>query len=75
MDAQTRGLGDGAQERAATALAVGAGDVDHRRQMEMRITQIGEQPDQAVEAQVDQSGVEFLQPVEAGVVTAQAAAF
>ena len=32
VDALARRLGDGAQEGAGAALAVGAGDVDHRRQ-------------------------------------------
>ena len=59
---QPRRLAHGAQKGAGGALAVGAGDMDHRRQMQLRVAQIGQQTLHASEAQIDELGVERLQP-------------
>ena len=63
MHAQARGLGHRADERAGAALAVGAGDVDDRRQALLGMVEFGQQRAQPVEAEVDQPG---MQACEAG---------
>ena len=57
-------LGDGAQIGHGRALAVGPRDMDDRRQAVLRIAEIGEQPLDAVEREVDRLGVERGQAVE-----------
>ena len=54
VDAPARGLQHGAQIGDDRALAVGAGDMDDRRQAALRMAERGEQPRDAVERQVDQ---------------------
>ena len=71
MHAQARRLGDGAHEGGGRALAVGAGHVDHGRQGPLGASQVGEQAGDAVEAEVDQLGMEPAQPLEGGVVAAE----
>ena len=44
MDAEARGLHDGAEIGDGRALAVGAGDMDHRRQLALRIAELRQQP-------------------------------
>jgi hypothetical protein len=48
----------GAGKGAHTAFAIGAGDMDHRRQAVLRITQRGEQAKDAVQRQIDLFGVQ-----------------
>ena len=52
------GLEAGAQHGDDRALAVGAGDVDHRRQPALGVAERGEQPLDAAERQVDDLGVQ-----------------
>ena len=58
------GLPDGAQERARAALAVGARDVDDRRQVQLRVAQLVQQAHDTVQAEVDQLGIQRMQPVD-----------
>ncbi len=63
MHAQAGRFPHRAEEGAGAALAVGAGNMDHRRQVAFGRTKLGQQRGQAVEAEVDQPG---MQPVQAG---------
>ena len=58
MHALAGGLQDRAHEGDGRALAVGAGDVDHRRQVPLGMAERGEQPLDAVERQVDALGMQ-----------------
>ncbi|MNC74597.1 hypothetical protein D3C75_1259790 [compost metagenome] len=53
MDAQTRRLGDGPDQGDGRALAVGAGDMDHRRQLVLRIAQRRTKGPHPLQRQVD----------------------
>ncbi len=64
MNALAGGFEAGAQERDRRTLTVGAGDVDHRRKMLMRIAERGEQTLDPVKAQIDQLRVKREQPGE-----------
>ncbi len=58
VHALARGFQHGAQEGDGRALAVGAGDVDHRRQFALGMIECGEQPLDAVERQIDPLGMQ-----------------
>ena len=62
MHARARRLEHGAHERDGRALAVGAGDMDDRRQLAFRVAERFEQAPHAVERQVDPLGVERQEP-------------
>ena len=64
MHALARGLEDRAHERDGRALAVGAGDVDDRRQPPLRMAERGEQPLDAAERQIDALGMQRQQARE-----------
>ena len=64
MDAVPGRLERGAQERAGRTLAVGAGDVEHWRQVVVRIAKPGEQPRDAIEAEHVSAGPVREKPVE-----------
>ena len=53
---------DRAQEGDGGALAVGAGDMDHRRQLALGMIERGEQPLDAIERQIDALGMQRGQP-------------
>ena len=61
MHAQAGGLGHRPDERAGAAFAVGAGDVDDRRQALLGMVQAAQQGVQPVEAEVDQPGMQALE--------------
>ena len=67
VHALARGFQDRAQERDGRALAVGAGDMDHRRQFALGMIERGEQPLHAIERQVDALGMQRDQPRDDGV--------
>ena len=67
MDPGAGRLEAGAQHGDDRALAVGAGDVDDRRQPALGMAERGEQPLDAAEREVDDLGVERGQPVEDAV--------
>ena len=62
MDAQPLRFGDGAQEGDGRALAIGAGDVDRRRQSILGVAQGLADPQHAFEIEIDQLGVKGFQP-------------
>ena len=64
MHLEPRRLGDRAQVGAGAALAVGAGDVDHRRQVLLGMAELAEQELQPMQAEVDQHRVGALQPLQ-----------
>src|SRR5271166_2287637 len=61
MHAKAGRLGHGSDERAGATLAVGARDMDHRRQARVRMSQAGEQAAQTTEAEVDQPRMQSLE--------------
>ena len=58
-----RRLADGAQEGAGAALAVGAGDMHHRRQATLGMVELVQQRLQPPEAEVDQPRMQGVQPL------------
>ena len=62
VDPVAGGFEAGAQGRDRRALAVGAGDMDDRRQLVLRIAERRQQPLDAAERQVDQLRVQRAQP-------------
>ncbi len=64
MHLQALRLQHGAGKGAGRALAIGAGDMDHRRQLQLRIAQLGQQPQDAVQRQVDLLGMQRQQALE-----------
>ena len=58
-----------AAEGAGRALAVGAGDMDHRRQLALGMIELIEQPQDAVQHQIDLLGMKRQQPFEDRVAT------
>ena len=58
MDAEAGRFEDRPHEGDGRTLAVGAGDMDHRRQLLLRIAQPLEQAQDAPERQVDQLGMQ-----------------
>ena len=61
MDALARGFGHGSDEGAGAAFAVGARDVNYRRQAMFGMAEAGEQNAEAVKAEVDQPGMQALE--------------
>src|SRR5215472_10792119 len=57
-------LQHGAGEGARAALAIGAGDMDHRRQFQVRITKVSQEPEDSVQCQVDPFGMQRQQALE-----------
>ena len=64
MHALAERLGDGAGEGEEGALAVGAGDMHHRRQLVLRVAESGKQPLDAPKRQVDRLRVQLFQPLQ-----------
>ena len=62
MHAFSGGFEDRAHEGDGRALAVGAGDVDHRRQLALGMIERGQQPLDAIERQIDAFGMQRGQP-------------
>ena len=69
MHAQPLRFQHGAAEGAGRALAVRARDMDDGRQFLLRVAQIGEQPQDAVQRQVDLLGMKRQQPFENSVAS------
>ena len=67
MHAQARRLEDRAHERDGRALAVGAGDMDHRRQLALRMPERSQQPPHPIEREIDQLGMQRQQPRDDGI--------
>ena len=64
MNRQTGRLRDRTDEGRRAAFAVGAGDMDHRRQAAFRIAELFEQCCEPSKAQIDQNRIAGLQAVE-----------
>ena len=64
MHALAHRLGDGAEEGEERALAVGAGDMHHGRQLLLGVAERGEQTLDPPERQVDRLRVQLLQALE-----------
>ena len=64
MYALAERLGDGAGEGQEGALAVGAGDMHHRRQLVLRVAESGKQPLDAPKRQVDRLRMQLFQPLQ-----------
>ena len=64
MHALAQRLGDGADEGDERALAVGAGDMDHGRQLLLGMVKGREQTLDAPERQIDRLRVQRLQALE-----------
>src|SRR6185437_10350540 len=64
MDAPPRRLGDGAEERAGAAFAVGPRDMDYRRQAPLGMTELGKQSLQPFKAKIDQPRVQAMQSLD-----------
>ena len=67
VHAVARAFQHGAQIGADRALAVGAGDMDDRRQFAFGMAELGEQPLDAVEHEIDALGMKREQPFEDGI--------
>ena len=57
-------LRHGAQIGDGRALAVGSGDMNDRRQLILRIAEVGEQPPHAVERKIDSLWIERVEAIE-----------
>ena len=66
MNALTAGLEDRAHESDGGALAVGAGDMDHRRQSAFGMAERGEQAPHPVEREIDAFGMQRGEPRNEG---------
>ena len=64
MDSVARGLGHGAQIGDQRTLAVGAGDMHHRRQLQMWRADIGQQALDALKPEIDELGMQPREAVE-----------
>jgi len=64
MNALAQGLRDGAHEGDQRSLAVGPGDVDHRRQTALRMVKCCEQTLDASKRQVDRLRVQRLEALK-----------
>src|ERR1700677_407020 len=62
MHAEPRRLRHGAKDGAGAALAVGAGNVDDRRQPAFRMAELAKQCLQPFQAKIDQPWVQLMQP-------------
>jgi hypothetical protein len=58
VDAIGRRFEESAQESDGRTLAVGAGDMHHRRQLVLGVAEIGQQPLDALKREIDQFRVE-----------------
>ena len=58
MHALARRFQDRAHESDGRSLAVGAGDMDHRRQPPLRMIERGKEPLDAIERQIDALGMQ-----------------
>ena len=67
VHAQARRLQDRAHEGDGRALAVGAGDVDHRRQLPLRMAERVENAPHPIERKIDQLWMQRGQPRDDGV--------
>jgi hypothetical protein len=67
MDPLAPGLEPGADHGERRALAVGAGDVDHRRQVAFGVAERRQEPPDPVQRQVDDLGMQRHHPREDGV--------
>ncbi len=67
MHALARRLEDRAHEGDGRAFAVGAGDVDDRRQAPLRMIERGEKPLDAIERKIDALGMQRQEPRQHGV--------
>ena len=67
MHALARRFEDRAHECDGRALAVGAGDMDHRRQLPLRMIERGQKPRHALEREIDALGMQRQQPRQHGV--------
>ena len=61
MDAKALRLQHGAGKGAGATLAVGAGDMDYRRQAQLGIVEVPEEPQDAVQRQVYFLGMQRLE--------------
>ena len=61
MHALSRCLGHGAHEGACAAFAVGARNMDHRRQALLRMIQLCQQILQPLEAEIDQPRMQSVE--------------
>jgi hypothetical protein len=62
VNAQSRRFENGAQERDGRALAVGAGDMDHRREPAMRVVERVQNTPDAIESEIDPPRMQREQP-------------
>src|SRR4029077_6563805 len=62
MDAQARGFENRAQISDSRSLAVGAGDVDDRRDLSFRMIELLQQPMHPIEAEIDPARMQGRQP-------------
>ena len=67
MHGEPRRLEDRAHERDGRALAVGAGDMDHRRQPPLRIAERGQNAPHPLKRQIDALGMQLREPRDNGV--------
>ena len=67
MHAFARRFEDGAHEGDGRALAIGAGDMDHRRQMPLRMIERVKHPLDAIEREIDALGMQRQKPRQHGV--------
>ena len=74
VDLEARRLGDGPQVGDGRALAVGAGDMDHRRQAALGMAQRGREATHAAEGEVDTLGMQGAQALQRRVVRSQVVA-
>jgi hypothetical protein len=72
MHALAERLGDGAGKGKERALAVGAGDMHHRRQLILGVAERREQPLDPPQRQIDRLRVEFFQPLQQRVARREA---
>jgi len=68
VHAQAGRLGDGAQDGDRRSLAVGAGDMNHRRQPALGIAERRAQAVHPPQRQVDQLGMQQAKPLKRGVM-------
>ena len=67
VHAQAGRFQDRAHERDGRALAVGAGDMDDRRQLALGMVERGQNPPHAIERQIDQLGMQRGEPRDDGI--------
>ena len=64
MDAKPSGFGHGTHQRDDRALSIRAGDMDHRRQMVMRIAKTFQKREAAFKSKIYQFGMKRREPVQ-----------